>query len=352
MQRAFGAGTPLVDVAFTYLDFHVLDTRPIDGDRVVDVSPNEFGLDVWTFPGVLCLTARPDRIGGAGTERLAGLYRRVLEAMAADPYGDARTTALDEDETRRLLSFAAGPDTAYPDLCLHELFERQAARTPASVALHCADGSTVSYAELDARANRLARRLRELGAGHESRVGVLLRRGPELVVALLAVLKAGAGYLPLDPAHPARRQTDLVAGTKAGLVVTQRELAGLLDGSPAELLLVDADDRIAALPDQGLGRIATPDSLAYIVYTSGSTGVPKGVMIEHRSVVNYVCWSLDGYRPLGGTGAPLYSSMAFDLPVTTLFPALLSGQAVTLTPDDGTPGIDALVAALELASSA
>ncbi|MFF5025539.1 amino acid adenylation domain-containing protein [Streptomyces collinus] len=347
MQRAWGEGTPLVDVAFTYLDFHVLDSRQIDSGKVVDVSPNEFALDVWTFPGVVFISGRPERISRANGPRLAALYRRILEAMAADPLGNTRDSLLAADEHARVAEFAAGPVTAYPDACLHQLFEAQAERTPRATALRCADGSTLDYAELNARANRLARRLGELGVGQESRVGVLLRRGPELVVALLAVLKAGAGYLPLDPGHPAARLTGLVAGTGARVVVTETALAGLLAGSAADQLLVDRDPGIAAQDPGNPGLPVTPDSLAYVIYTSGSTGTPKGVMIEHRNVVNYVCWCLDGYRPLGGTGAPLYSSMAFDLPVTSLFPALLSGQPVSLTEDDGTPGIDALVAELE-----
>ncbi len=347
MQRAWGGGTPLIDVGFSYLDFHVLDHRPIEFEKVVDVSPNEFGLDVWTFPGELFLLARPERISRANGLRLAATYRRVLEAMAADPAGDARTTALDGTQRERLRSFATGADATYPDVCLHELFEQQVARTPDAVALRCADGTAVDYAELNARANRLARRLRSLGAAQESRVAVLLRRGPELVVALLAVLKSGAAYLPLDPTHPAERLSALVAESGSRIVVTRTELAGLPAGAPAELCLVDAVPAIAGPPDGNLGPVTTPDSLAYVIYTSGSTGRPKGVMIEHRSVVNYVCWSVENCPPRNGTGAPLYSSMAFDIPVTSLFPPLASGQPVTLTEDDGTPGIDALVAALE-----
>ncbi|GAA1973209.1 non-ribosomal peptide synthetase [Kitasatospora viridis] len=348
MQRAWGDGAPLVDVAFTYLDFHVLDQQQIESADVVDVSPNEFALDVASFPGVVNLYGRPERLSRANAQRMAGMYRRVLEEMAADPAGDARRGVLDEHEHRQASAFATGPADDYPELCLHELFEAQVARTPGAVALRTADGGTVGYAELNARANRLARHLRSLGVGQEDRVGVLLRRGPELVVALLGVLKAGAAYLPLDPTHPAPRLAALLAGTRAAALVTQQELAGPLDDGSRPTVLVDRDaDRIAGYPDADLGRTTTPDSLVYVIYTSGSTGTPKGVMIEHRNLVNYLCWSVEHLAPLAGDGAPLYSAVAFDLPVTGLYPPLLCGQALTLTPDDGTPGIDGLVAALE-----
>ncbi|MBD0675388.1 non-ribosomal peptide synthetase [Streptomyces sp. CBMA156] len=347
MQRAWGDGTPLIEVSFTYLDFHVLDDRQIESDKVVDVSPNEFALDASTFPGVFVLYGRPDRISRANGQRLAGLYRRILEAMAADPQGDAGADALAAEERELLDRYATGPATAVPDACVHELFERQAARTPDAVALHRADGGTVDYAGLNARANRIARRLRGLGVGPESKVGVLLRRGPDLVAALLGVLKAGAAYLPLDPAHPARRLTGVLTETGAAAVLTQEELAGLVAGHPAGTVLLDRDAELDALDPGDLGPVATPGNLAYIVYTSGSTGTPKGVMIEHRSLVNYASWAAAEFPDVRGTGSPLYSAMTFDLPVTSLFPALLSGRPVTLTEDDGTPGLDGLVAALE-----
>ncbi|MFJ8623283.1 amino acid adenylation domain-containing protein [Kitasatospora sp. NPDC093550] len=347
MQRAWGDGTPLVEVSFTYLDFHVLDDEQIDSDEVVDVSPNEFALDASTFPGVFVLYGRPERISRAHAQRLAGLYRRILEAMAADPGGDAGADALAAEEREQLHRFATGPERAVPDACVHEVFERQAARTPHAAALHCADGSTLDYAALNARANRIARRLRALGVGPESTVGVLLRRGPDLVAALLGVLKAGGAYLPLDATHPARRLAGVLTETGAAAVLTQQELAGLVAGHDAEAVLLDRDEELAAQSPDDLGPIATPGNLAYTVYTSGSTGTPKGVMIEHRSLVNYATWAAAEFPDVRGTGSPLYSAMTFDLPVTSLFPALLAGRPVTLTEDDGTPGLDGLVAALE-----
>ncbi|HWM05984.1 MAG TPA: amino acid adenylation domain-containing protein [Actinophytocola sp.] len=346
MQRDWGRSRPLVDIAFTYLDFHVLDSSRIESDDVVDVSPNEFGLDVWTFPGVFTISARPDRISRGNGARLAAMYRRVLEAMAADPTGDPRGSLLGPEESARLLAFADGPELPRADKCLHELFEQQVARTPDAVALRHVDGQSVSYAELNGRANRLARHLRSLGVRQESRVGVLLARGPELVTALLAVLKAGAAYLPLDPAHPAARLRGLVAGSGVAVVLTQPELTDLLDGSAARVVTADPIV-LSGLSTADLGPTATPASLAYVIHTSGSTGTPKGVLVEHRNVVNYVTWCLGAYQPRGGTGSPLFSAMSFDLPVTSLFPALLTGQPVTITADDGTPGLDGLVDALE-----
>ncbi|WP_086783175.1 non-ribosomal peptide synthetase, partial [Crossiella equi] len=203
MQRAWGGGATLVETAFTYLDFHVLDARHIESSGVVDVSPNEFALDVWTFPGALFLSAQPHRISRANGQRLAAMYRRVLELMAADPAGSADNPGLSQEEVERLLSFADGESVAYPELCLHELFEQQVRRTPAADALRLPDGSTVDYRTLNERANRIARQLRALGVGQETRVGLLLRRGLDLVASMLGVLKAGAAYLPLDPTHPA-----------------------------------------------------------------------------------------------------------------------------------------------------
>ncbi|WP_410598227.1 amino acid adenylation domain-containing protein [Amycolatopsis sp. lyj-90] len=340
LQRRWGGGRPLVDISFAYLDFHVFDTDRVETAKIVDESYNGFGVDVWSFPGVLHFRAQADRIAPVHGPVLAAMYRRVLEAMAADPEGDVRGAALAPAETERLLSFADGPVAEYPDACAHELFERQVARTPDEIALRCADGTTVTYADLNVRANRLAHHLREQGAGPETVLGVLLRRGPELVTALLAVLKSGAAYLPLDPSHPAQRLATVLTEAGATTVVTESALADRVPGTTTVLV---GDPAIATRPDGDLGRTATPEALAYVIYTSGSTGTPKGVMVEHRNLVNYLCWRAES--AVAG-GSPLYSSMAFDLPVTSLFSALLSGRPVTLTPDDGTPAIEALVAAL------
>ncbi|MEU2842792.1 condensation domain-containing protein, partial [Streptomyces sp. NPDC007076] len=233
-------------------------------------------------------------------ERLAERWVRVLEAVAADP--ETRLSAvdvLDEDERRRVL--VEWNDTAVGVVpgTLPELFEAQVARTPDAVAV-VSGGVEVSYAELDARANRLARLLIGWGVGPESVVGVCLERSPDLVVALLAVVKAGGAYLPIDPEYPAERVAYMLADAGVRCVLTG---GGLLDG-PARLegvagvMLVAVDDPLVVgelaafgggpLGGDERGGVLLPEHPAYVIYTSGSTGRPKGVVVEHRALVNFL----------------------------------------------------------------
>ncbi|MEV4615524.1 amino acid adenylation domain-containing protein [Kitasatospora sp. NPDC049258] len=323
-------GAPPEPIALPGLDCELVRT-PLAG------SPFDLVLDTDVLPDgrlnarLQYATALFDR---ATAQRLADAFRLLLDAVLADPDRPLHRVGLltDQDRYAVLETFN---DTAepLPEQCLHELFAEQVERTPGAVAVRGADGE-LTYRQLDARANHLAHRLRAHGAGPETLVGVCLRRGPELVVALLAVLKAGAGYLPLAPDHPPLRRGRLLAQAGAELLITDGEPAA---GWTGTVLAVEEGERETA-PESGAG----PDNLAYLIYTSGSTGEPKGVMVTHRNVVNYVRWAARTYLT-DGAGTPLYSSVAFDLPVTSLFPALLTGAPVTLTPDDGTPGLDGLV---------
>ncbi|MFF9021160.1 non-ribosomal peptide synthetase [Streptomyces eurythermus] len=330
-QVSFSLRTaPPEPIALPGLDCELVRT-PLTG------SPFDLVLDTDVLPDgrlnarLQYATALFDR---TTAQRLADAFRVLLDAVLADPDRPLHRIGLLTDQDR-LAVIEKFNETAVPlpERCLHELFAEQAERTPRAVALRW-PGGQLSYRQLDRRANLLAHRLRAHGAGPESLVGVCLRRGPELVVALLAVLKAGAGYLPLAPDHPPLRRSRLLDRAGAELLVTDDELA---QGWTGTALAVGDGERENA-PESGAG----PDNLAYLIYTSGSTGEPKGVMVTHRNVVNYVRWSARTYLG-GGAGTALYSSVAFDLPVTSLFPALLTGAAVTLTPDDGTPGLDGLV---------
>ncbi|HEU0079910.1 MAG TPA: AMP-binding protein, partial [Longimicrobiaceae bacterium] len=163
---------------------------------------------------------------------------------------------------------------ATPAGCVHHAIERQARLTPEAVAV-VRGGESLTYAELDRRANRLAHELRGRGVGPEARVGVCLDRSPELLVGLLGIWKAGGAYVPLDPAYPAERLRLAVEDSGAGTVVTREHLAGSLPAGAAEPVLLDGMGESDAPPPPSAG----PDNLAYVIYTSGSTGKPRGVLV-------------------------------------------------------------------------
>ncbi|AUG78198.1 Non-ribosomal peptide synthetase [Kitasatospora sp. MMS16-BH015] len=338
ISREAGAGRRLVDVFFNYQDFHQLDSGLIGLDGSDD-SPTEFPLTISSRAGHIILTADSRVLGRAACERIAGMFRSVLAAMAADPDGDARAAHLPAGERELLLGdWAVTPGEPAGTSTL-ALVEAQAARTPEALAVTARGPlgeqlDSLSYAELDARANRLAHRLRAAGAGPESVVAVRLPRGTELLVALLAAWKTGAAYLPIDNSTPDARSSFMLADAAVAALVTEGETADRLAGSaPASTALVAIDreaEAIAALPATAPERTEDLDTLAYLIYTSGSTGQPKGVQISHRALAGYLGFAaadyLDQQAEQGGTA--LFSSVAFDLVVPTLWVPLTAGRPV------------------------
>ncbi|HEU4883028.1 MAG TPA: condensation domain-containing protein, partial [Longimicrobium sp.] len=241
--------------------------------------------------GVEYATALFDR---ATVERYLAYLRRLLEGMAADDRQAVDTLPLlPQAERRRVLEEWSATGAADPSAqCIHELFEAQARRTPQAVALVHAD-EALTYAELDARANRLAHHLRRQGVGPEARVGVCLEWSPDLVVALLATLKAGGVYVPLDPSLPAERLAFMARDAGVVALVTRAALASRL--AVGVTVRVDADaERIAAERGDAPASGVAPEGLAYLIYTSGSTGRPKGVAVEHRAAAAH-------FRAMAGT---------------------------------------------------
>ncbi|HLL81309.1 MAG TPA: amino acid adenylation domain-containing protein, partial [Longimicrobium sp.] len=222
------------------------------------------------------------------------------------------------------------PVLHFPECLVHELFERQAARTPVAAALVLGDES-LSYGELDRRANRLARHLRGRGVGAEVRVAVFLERSFDMVTGVLAILKAGGAYVPLDPSYPAERLAYQVRDSGATLLLTTRALLDRLGSTPADAMLVDEEaEAIGRESDAAPPCAAAPENLAYVVYTSGSTGRPKGVMVPHRGVVSYLAALVREYGLAPGDVVLQRSTLSFDASVRDLLGPLTAGARVVL----------------------
>ncbi|MEW9551898.1 amino acid adenylation domain-containing protein [Nonomuraea sp. NPDC050783] len=260
--------------------------------------------------------------------RLAGHLRTLLAAAVADP--ELRLSELplmDPAELRDTLDAGHGAALPYPERGVHHLVAEQAARSPGATAVEGADGTSLTYAELESRANGLAAELRALGVGRESRVAVCLPRSPDLVAALLAVLKAGGCYVPLDPAYPPDRLGQIVADSGAALAVTT---GSLRDRLPATARLLLLDETAATATEPVAEPAFHPGQTAYLIYTSGSTGRPKGVVVPHRGLVSLLCEVRERPGLAAGARFLFLTSVSFDIAMVEIFGPLVSGGTVVL----------------------
>ncbi|MBV9447428.1 MAG: amino acid adenylation domain-containing protein [Streptosporangiaceae bacterium] len=332
--------TPLYQVAFDLQEegqtsvVTADDTARDAFQRAWQVAKTDLTLFMWRQPdGGLTgafeyATAIFDR---ETVQQLADHFVALLRALTDDAAVQLRTAEFLADSERQQITRWNDSAVERDDLGVPELFERQAAAVPAAPALRWC-GNTVSYAELDQRANQFAHVLCRRGAGPETVIAVCLDRGPELVACMLGIWKAGAAYLPIDPAQPADRIGRILADAGARCAVTDAERS---DRFSVDCLRIDLDaEQIAEAPDTALARTVDPERLAYVIFTSGSTGRPKGVLVTHRGLANHVCWAAGELCARGTDGAPLFSSVAFDLVVPNLWAPLVSGQPVTLLRHD------------------
>ncbi|MFF8816359.1 AMP-binding protein, partial [Streptomyces pactum] len=258
-------------------------------------------------------------------ERLTGIFGRLLARYAEAPHQPiGAAELLDSTEHAALLADGRGPERPLPETSVTARFAEQVAAAPDAVAL-VFEGCEVTYAELDRRANRLARRLLALGVRAEDRVAVLQRRSVELVVSVLAVLKAGGAYVPIDPRSPLERQAEMMADN--GVVVLVTDAEGY-EAARAATVVVGVD----ALPEEDTdpGVHVRPDQLAYVMFTSGSTGKPKGVGVPHRNVVGFALdtlWSGPGQQRV-----LQHLAHSFDPSVYELWVPLLSGRQLVVSP--------------------
>ncbi len=218
-----------------------------------------------------------------------------------------------------------------------ERFEAQVQKTPGAIAVVC-ESYPLTYQQLNAKANQLAHYLQHQGVTAESAVGICLHRSTDMLVAVLSVLKAGGAYVPIEPSHPVERISYLLQDTQVKWVLTHSDLSDRLAGQ-ATLLPLDTLDAqvLSSQSEHNLKSCTAPDQLAYLLYTSGSTGQPKGVAVEHRGLMNYVQWAIGKYVRGRVLSFPLFSPLAFDLTVTSIFVPLLSGGKVVVYPAGDEP---------------
>ena len=265
-------------------------------------------------------------------ERLATHLKILLEGIVSNPNQKISVLPLlAPSERRQILDEWNRTEAEYrTELCLHELFEEQVERTPTAVAVEFEE-TRLTYRELNERANQLAHYLRSAGAAADVLVGVCIERSAELVVALLGILKAGAAYLPLETEYPAERLRFMLNDSATPILITQKSLSDRIRqlGTDARIVCLD-EEEIAGQSRENPGFSVTPENLVYAIYTSGSTGKPKGTLITHRGLTNYLTWAIQSYPVKAGKGAPVHSSIAFDLTVTGLFTPLLVGRTAYL----------------------
>lgn len=290
-----------------------------------------------------------DLFDAATIARLMGHFQALLQEIVTDPARSiAELPLMSPSERQQMLSLGYPPAQPYPqDHCIHELFEAQVQRTPDAIALVSEVGSEIgsateslTYRELNQRANQLAHHLRSRGVGPEVLIAIVMERSFDLLVSILAVLKAGGAYVPIDPAYSSDRQTYQLTDCQTPVILTQQHLVAALPTLAAQIIPVDAAwDAIAAystenLAAENLSPHLTPENLAYIIYTSGSTGNPKGVMVTHQGVVNHSTASIRAFELTAADRVLQFSSMGFDIFVEEVFPSLFSGATLVLRSDE------------------
>jgi len=343
------AHAPIFQVVFAWqnapegtLDLPGLTLSPLAAPHVTA----QFDLSLWLQEenqqitgGVQYATALFDQ---ATVRRYLEHWRRLLAAMVADETEAIdRLPLLGEAERRQVLVEWNATAADYPkDVCVHELFEAQVAKTPRAVAIEFED-ERLTYDELNARANRLAHYLRELGVGPDARVAICVERSIEMVVALLATLKAGGAYVPLDPAYPSERLAYMLEDSAPAVLLTHGGARDALAGRTLAVPVIDLERDSAKWAAQSAENPQRSSigmnerNLAYIIYTSGSTGQPKGAMNEHRGVVNRLVWMQETYR-LGANDAVLQKTpFSFDVSVWEFFWPLMYGARLVMARPGG-----------------
>ncbi|HIK04809.1 MAG TPA: amino acid adenylation domain-containing protein [Trichormus sp. M33_DOE_039] len=357
VEREQYAYSPLVDIQgwsevprgiSLFESLVVFENYPVDAALQEPLESLEIDnvrtFEITNYPLTLVAAAREtlsgriiydsDRCDADTVTRMAGHFHNLLNAIISQP--DLPITKLplisDTEKQQLISAWNANKKEYSNNYGLHQLFEQQVEKTPNAVALVFGE-QTLTYAQLNARANQLAHYLQSLGVKPETLVGVCVERSLEMVVALLGILKAGGAYLPLDPDYPTDRLEFMLADAQVSVLVTQSQWLDILPEFSADKLCLDTDWQfINTLSQENPISQATPESLAYVIYTSGSTGKPKGVMVNHGNVTRLLAATQDWFNFDASDVWTLFHSYAFDFSVWEIWGALLYGGRLVIVP--------------------
>ncbi len=333
--------------AALFQSLFVFENYPLDADAVTEnfslklsevrsFDRTNYPLTIVALPGrELVLQALYDRqrFDDDAIERLLSHLETLLGNFIIAPHPSLDTIELLTERERRQLLVEwnqSARESPLQNLCIHELFEAHAAGTPDAVALVC-DHERLTYRELNERANSLAHHLQSIGVGADALVAILLQRSVEMIVALLAVLKAGGAYLPLDPLYPQERLAFMLDDASASVLLTQSSLLERVPPHDAQVLLLDTGAEMFAAGSANNPRSGIEaENLAYVIYTSGSTGRPKGVGITHSNAAALLGWSREQFTAADLSGVMASTSICFDLSIFEIFAPLSCGGKVVL----------------------
>jgi len=364
------ARSPVFQVMFAF------QNNPVSNLNLPELRSETIGVDIGMtkFDLTFSLTEKANELSGYieystdlfdrdRIERMAGHYRTLLEAIVSDPDQSIATLPiLTEPERHQILVEWNDTTADYPkDKCIHHLFEEQVERTPEAIALEFED-QQITYRELNRRANQLAHYMITLGVGPEKLVGVCAERSIEMVVGLLGILKAGGAYVPLDPAYPQERLCSMLEDSQISVLLTNEHI--LEDGNwkiedggdprssilnpPFRVVCIDRDSReIERHSSENPTAQSTSHNLAYVIYTSGSTGQPKGVQIEHRSVVNCLSWVGKQIEFSQQHVWLAVTTISFDIAALELFSPLITGAKLVLTNSEESRDATRLIARIK-----
>jgi len=347
---AIPAATPLFAALLRYRRTQNIQDAACDGSQTPDSKLSLAGEDRNEYPfilsvddlagGLKVIAQAPASIGPMRVCRFVDTaFVSLVAALETAPSTPTCTlNVLPESERRQILSEWNDTQSAFPsDKCIHELFEERVGKDPDAVAI-VHEGNHLSYLELNLRANRLAHYLRELGIKPDARVAVCVERGFEMIVALLAVLKAGGAYLPLDPAYPPERLQFMLRDSTPLALLTQSHLEALFSETSDTLRVLHLDDANApwhGYPDRNPRRDSiglSPSHLAYLIYTSGSTGKPKGVLCEHRGLCNLATAQIRAFAVKPESRVLQFASFSFDACVSEVMMTLCQGASLYFGP--------------------